>query len=64
MHLFNLDIPGTRLVESEFSQPGNAVIKPVSSPCGNVGMGICYDLRFAEFAISLAKAGADIISVQ
>lgn len=63
VHLFNLDIPGTRLVESEFSQPGNFINKPVVSPCGNVGQGICYDLRFAEFAISLAKGGADIISV-
>lgn len=63
VHLFNLDIPGTRLVESEFSQPGNAVMKPVTTPGGNLGLGICYDLRFAEFAISLAKGGADIISV-
>lgn len=63
VHLFNLDIPGTRLIESKFSQPGNAIMKPVKTPCGNVGMGICYDLRFAEFAISLAKGGADIITV-
>lgn len=62
-HLFNLDIPGTRLIESEFSQPGNAVIKPVETPAGNVGMGICYDLRFAEFSLALAKGGAHIISV-
>lgn len=63
VHLFNLDIPGTRLLESEFSQPGNAVIKPVSTPAGNIGMGICYDLRFPEFAISMAKAGAQILTV-
>lgn len=62
VHLFNLDIPGTRLVESEFSQPGRAVISPVATPAGALGLGICYDLRFAEFAIALAKAGADIIS--
>ena len=82
VHLFNLDIPGTRLVESEvrlswcyqgvisdlifpqFSQPGRAVISPVATPAGALGLGICYDLRFAEFAIALAKAGADIISVR
>lgn len=63
VHLFNLDIPGTRLVESEFSQPGNAIIKPVETPAGRVGQGICYDLRFAEMAISLAKGGADILTV-
>lgn len=63
VHLFNLDIPGTRLVESEFSQPGTFVMKPPVTPCGKVGMGICYDVRFPEFAISLAKAGADILTV-
>lgn len=62
VHLFNLDIPGTRLVESEFSRPGTEVIKPPVTPCGRLGMGICYDVRFPEFAISLAKAGADILS--
>lgn len=63
VHLFNLDIPGTRLVESEFSQGGNAVVKPVSTPVGAVGLNICYDVRFAEQAIALAKAGADILTV-
>lgn len=63
-HLFNLEIPGVvRLVESEFSTAGDRVVPPVSTPVGNVGLGICYDLRFAEFAISLAKGGADILTV-
>ncbi len=64
VHLFNLEIPGVvRLVESEFSSPGDRVVKPVETPAGKIGLGICYDLRFAEFAISLAKSGADIITV-
>ena len=63
-HLFNLDIPGVvRLVESEFSTAGDRVVPPVVTPAGKVGQGICYDLRFAEFAISLAKSGADILTV-
>ncbi|RWS20304.1 nitrilase and fragile histidine triad fusion protein NitFhit-like protein, partial [Leptotrombidium deliense] len=62
-HLFNLDIPGVvRLVESEFSVSGDAVIEPVQTPVGKVGLGICYDVRFPEFAISMAKAGADILT--
>lgn len=62
-HLFNLDIPGVvRLVESEFSNPGDKVNIPVQTPIGRVGQGICYDLRFPEFAISMAKAGADILT--
>ncbi|RWS17276.1 nitrilase 1-like protein [Dinothrombium tinctorium] len=63
VHLFNLDIPGVvRLVESEFSVAGDAVIDPVSTPIGKVGLGICYDVRFPEFATALAKAGADILT--
>lgn len=62
-HLFNLDIPGVvRLVESEFSNPGDRVNVPVETPVGKVGQAICYDLRFPEFAISMAKAGADILT--
>lgn len=63
IHLFNLDIPGVvRLVESEFSVAGNKLIAPVESPVGKIGLGICYDVRFAEQAISLAKSGADILT--
>ncbi|KAK4337044.1 hypothetical protein RND71_043392 [Anisodus tanguticus] len=62
LHLFNLDVPGTRLVESEFSIGGNKVEAPVDTPAGKVGLGICYDVRFPEFAISMAKAGASILT--
>ena len=62
-HLFNLEIPGVvRLVESEFSIAGDRIIPPVQTSVGHVGLGICYDLRFAEFAISLAKSGCDILT--
>lgn len=65
VHLFNLEIPGVvRLIESEFSTPGDRVVPPVETPVGKIGLGICYDLRFAEFAISLVKSGADILTVR
>ena len=62
LHLFNLDIPGTRLMESEFSEAGRNLVAPVKTPIGRIGQGICYDIRFPELAISLAKAGADILT--
>lgn len=63
VHLFNLEIPGViRLKESEFSVAGDRIVEPVDTPVGKVGLGICYDVRFAEFGIALAKAGADLLT--
>lgn len=62
LHLFNLDIPGTRLIESEASVGGHRLELPVQTPAGKVGLGICYDMRFPEMGIALAKAGANILT--
>jgi predicted amidohydrolase len=35
LHLFNLDVPGTRLVESDFSNAGDRVQTPIATPAGN-----------------------------
>uniref|UniRef100_A0A1I8BCS9 Nitrilase and fragile histidine triad fusion protein NitFhit n=1 Tax=Meloidogyne hapla TaxID=6305 RepID=A0A1I8BCS9_MELHA len=52
LHLFDLDLPGkVRLMESEFSRRGEKLILPVDTPIGRLGMGICYDLRFAELSL-------------
>lgn len=62
-HLFNLEIPGVvRLIESEFSVAGDKIIPPVETPVGKLGLGICYDVRFPELGISLAKSGADLLA--
>lgn len=63
VHLFNLEIPNVvRLIESESYVAGKKLPEPVDTPVGRVGLGICYDLRFGEMAISYAKAGADILT--
>jgi predicted amidohydrolase/diadenosine tetraphosphate (Ap4A) HIT family hydrolase len=63
IHLCNLQIPGVvRLVESEFSAAGKCLVPPCQTPAGRVGLGICYDVRFPEMAIALARAGADILT--
>lgn len=38
LHLFNLDVPGTRLVESEFSVAGDRVQPPVETPAGELDL--------------------------
>ncbi|KAF8374050.1 nft-1 [Pristionchus pacificus] len=67
-----------RLMESEFSKAGkenvelhnkvdiycalHQMVPPVSTPIGNLGLSICYDLRFPELSIWNRKAGAHILS--
>lgn len=50
MHLFDIDIPGKiAFRESETLSPGQAFASFSLGTFG-VGLGICYDLRFPEFA--------------
>lgn len=57
LHLFD----ALNVRESATMQPG-AAAPPVWELDGvNVGMGICYDLRFPELFRSLAERGADLI---
>lgn len=48
--------------ETEIFSPGNARPEVVDTPCGRVGMMICFDWYFPETARSLAIAGAQIIA--
>lgn len=62
-HLFDLDIPGkVRLCESDYTVPGDAMVSPIVTPVGRVGLTICYDLRFPEMSTALAKQGAEILT--
>ena len=45
IHLF--DVPMTGLVESRQALPGDRLVA-CDSPCGRLGVTICYDLRFPE----------------
>ncbi|KAF9973427.1 Carbon-nitrogen hydrolase [Actinomortierella ambigua] len=63
IHLFNVDIAnGPRLMESDSTVAGEEVVHPVKTPVGQVGLAICYDLRFPELAASLRSKGAEILT--
>jgi len=50
IHLFDIDIPGKMTFkESDALSPGNSFTS-FSTPWCEVGLGICYDIRFAELA--------------
>lgn len=53
LHVFDY----ANLKESATVQPGTKLTPPFDSPAGRIGSLICFDLRFAEPAISLAQPG-------
>jgi len=54
MHLFDIDVPGKMTFrESDTLSAGNQ-ITAVQTKYGKFGIGICYDLRFPEYAQLLA----------
>ncbi len=58
IHLFDVEVGGTVYRESDTDQPGSELV--VS---GNIGLSICYDLRFPELYTALAARGAQILTV-
>lgn len=63
IHLFDVDIKyGPRLMESDSTLKGNAIVDPVSTPLGKIGLQICYDLRFPELSLAQRRRGADILT--
>lgn len=64
LHLFDVDIDDAqgRYRESDMFLSGDE-IKIFPTRYGNVGLTICYDLRFPYLFEKLRQAGADIISV-
>ena len=59
LHLY--DALGFR--ESAKMIAGNTIEKPVKTYAGNIGLMICYDIRFPEVSRILAINGADILAV-
>lgn len=63
IHLFDVDLPnGETYRESEFAQGGKkAVIAGIDGR--NLGMTICYDVRFPHLYRKLAQQGAEMFAV-
>ncbi|PIK32904.1 putative omega-amidase NIT2 isoform X4, partial [Apostichopus japonicus] len=61
MHLFDIDIPGKiKFKESEVLHPGSK-FTTFETPFCKVGIGICYDMRFAELAQIYKNLGCKLI---
>jgi deaminated glutathione amidase len=62
IHLFDVDVGGLVYRESEAEEAGD---EPVLAHAGewNIGLSICYDVRFPELYRLLAVEGADVLTV-
>ena len=63
IHLFDVQVGDAvgGYQESKFFEPGNEVVV-AKTPFGNLGLMICYDLRFPELALTLRQQGANILT--
>ena len=63
IHLFDVQVGDTvgGYQESAVFEPGDAVVV-AKTPFGNIGLMVCYDLRFAELSLMLRAQGADMLT--
>jgi nitrilase len=64
IHLFDIQVPGRAesYRESANVAPGSTPVV-VATPVGNLGLSVCYDVRFPELFRRLSAAGAEILAV-
>lgn len=63
VHMFDVEVDGHVYRESELEQPGEEVVLSQTSDGVELGMSICYDLRFPELYRILAVRGARIMAL-
>lgn len=63
IHMFDVNVSETEIYrESSAYRPGAQAVL-AETPFAKIGMAVCYDLRFPHLFRSLAKAGAQILTV-
>ncbi len=63
LHMFDVEVDGVVYAESEHEQAGSEVVVSQLADGSNLGMSICYDLRFPELYRALSARGAQVLSV-
>jgi predicted amidohydrolase len=61
-HLFDVDVPGVEYQESANIAPGQQLVV-AELPGFDLGMSICFDLRFPEMYRRLAVSGATVLAI-
>jgi deaminated glutathione amidase len=63
LHMFDVEVGGRTYRESELEEPGDEIVCSETSDGVELGLSICYDLRFPELYRILAVRGARILTV-
>ena len=63
LHMFDVQVGGRSYRESELEEPGAEIVTSETADGVELGLSICYDLRFPELYRILAVRGARVIAV-
>jgi predicted amidohydrolase len=63
IHMFDVEVAGRTYRESEHEAPGDEVVLSQTAAGVELGLTVCYDLRFPELYRILAVRGARVITV-
>jgi len=63
IHMFDVEVAGTRYSESEHEAPGTEAVLSRTADGVELGLTICYDVRFPELYRTLVVEGARIFAV-
>jgi predicted amidohydrolase len=63
VHMFDVEVGGHLYRESELEEPGEEIVLSQTAGGIELGMSICYDLRFPELYRILAVRGARILTI-
>jgi predicted amidohydrolase len=63
LHMFDVEVDGRSYLESELEQPGDEIVMSRTAGGVELGLSICYDLRFPELYRILAVQGARVVAL-
>ena len=63
IHMFDVEVGGRSYRESDLEEPGEEIVLSETADGLELGMSICYDLRFPELFRILAVRGARVFSL-
>jgi predicted amidohydrolase len=63
IHMFDVEVGGVQYRESEHSEPAEEIVLSQTADEVELGLSVCYDLRFPELYRILALRGARVITI-